>query len=276
MNLQQASQCLFLRSQRGLATALFAGVGVLATSVLSLFAENPWADLVLILLIAALEMIQVLAKFQGLRRFALADCLRRMHQLEDGLGITPDPLKVSDAERIVGFCDAEPVSSYWRTRLPQGPYRLVEMIEESAFFTDALSETCAKLLRSFAFCGIAMCVVLLIAAVRIGISGPVSEIASHVIVATLVFFLAGDSILLAYQYFDLKGAARTTLQRALFLLSKEDLSEAEALGFVMEYNSAVSQAPPIISYIYEKRRKQLDALFIRYKEAQCERPGCRR
>jgi hypothetical protein len=268
VNLQQASRCLFAKSQICLIVAFIAGVAVLTASIISFFKQCAFTDLILILVIAIAQVVQLAAKLWAMRRFALGDSLRRMDQLQNGLGISPDSLRMADAEKIVGICDAPADPNYWRTKLPQGPHRLVEMVEESAFFTESISGTCANCLWLLAVVGVSICIISLIAAVRLGISGPATEFASHIIVAVLVFFLAGDSILMYLQYSDLKDAAHSSLQRVEYLLAKTDLSAAEAMGFAMEYNAAVTQAPPLISVVHRSNRKGLDALFSRYKEAQ--------
>jgi hypothetical protein len=102
----------------------------------------------------------------GLVWFGLADSVRRMHQLEDGLGVRPVSLKLSEAEVAVGICDGPPDPNYWHTKLPIGPRRMVEMIEESAFYTADLTERSGNILRVFALFGVALCVVSLIVASR--------------------------------------------------------------------------------------------------------------
>jgi hypothetical protein len=93
-----------------------------------------------ILVIAGAQILQVYAKYRAFHWFGLADTVRRMHQMEDGLGVKPASLKLSEAEAAVGLCDAPSDPGYWFTKLPVGPRRLVEMIEESAFYAADLSE----------------------------------------------------------------------------------------------------------------------------------------
>lgn len=267
MNLQQASRLLFKKSQHFLTTAFIAGMVVYAASVLSLFAHDPLSDLEVILVIAGAQILQVYAKYRAFHWFGLADTVRRMHQMEDGLGVKPASLKLFEAEAAVGICDAPSDPGYWFTKLPVGPRRLVEMIEESAFYTADLSERSGNILRVFALCGIALCVVSLVIATRLGVVGTAGEITSHIVVASLAFFLAGDLLIMSSQYFDLRNAARSTLQDARNLLSKGDVSREETTSFAMEYNSAVAQAPPVSSFIYNRNRTRLEKLFSSFKKA---------
>lgn len=234
-------------------------------SIASLFTREPLSDAALIVVIFLSQIGQVVAKYRAIHWFGFADSLRRMQQLEDGLGVKPTPLRLAEAQKTVGICEGVSDSGYWHSKSPVGPRRLVEMLEESAFYTEDLSQKCGLLLIGISLVGASICVTSLLYATRIGVMGKASEVASHIVVASLAFFLAGDTCLLGLQYFELRASAHSALQEARYLLSRSGVSHEEAIAFAMEYNSAVAQAPPLISAIHAYRRTRLDALFNSYK-----------
>ena len=130
-------------------------------SVASLFIREPLSDATLIVAIFVFQIFQVVAKYRALHWFGMADSVRRMRtEFEDGLGIKPSPLRLAEAQKAVGVIDGMSDPDYWRSKSPIGPRRLVEMLEESAFYTEDLSLKCGLMLIGISVVGVAICVVI--------------------------------------------------------------------------------------------------------------------
>jgi hypothetical protein len=272
MNFSEASGCLFRRSLRCYWLSLGLGMTLYALTVGSLFVHQELADAVLIAVILILQIGQVTAKYRMLYWYGLADQTRRMDQLQEGLGMEPDPLAAATIRSHTGLCKSAKVAGYWFTTQPKGPRRLIEMVEESAFYTQANAGACSTLFATVGAIGLALCLLSLLITVRVGAKGATGEIAAHVIVASLGFFLASDFVMLALQYRDLKTAAGESLRSASERLEKPITLEG-SLELAMTYNSALAQSPPLLPTVHFRKRDSLAAQWDEYVADQSRTMG---
>ena len=263
MNLFEASGCLFRRSLRCYWLSLTLGMILYTLTVGSLFVHQELADAVLIAVILILQICQVTAKYRTLYWYGLADQTRRMDQLQESLGMDPDPLAAAAIRSHTGLCKSVKSPDYWFTRQPKGPQRLIEMVEESAFYTAANAGTCSAVFAGVGLFGLGLCLLSLLITVRVGAKGATSEIAAHVIVASLGFFLASDFVMLALQYRDLKTAAGESLRSASERLEKPITLEG-SLELAMSYNSALAQSPPLLPTVHFRKMDDLAAQWEEY------------
>ena len=263
MNLQQASRCLFARSERNLRYGLLLSLLLLALTIVTLTQHGPIVDTVLVLSIATIQICQMWMNYRALYWFALADEPRRMDQFENGLGHPPSPIRCAQIERSAGICDAPCDPKYWLSQKPVGPRRMIEMVLESAFYTNYLASKCKEVFRWTGIIGLFCSSAAIVAAYELRHSANVSDLVSHILVLILVFFLSGDFWLLFLQYRDLAEAARMSHEQAYELARKEVVTENEAIELAMTYNTAVAQSPPVFSYLHKKYKDEIDILFKR-------------
>ena len=263
MNFFEASGCLFRRILRCYWLSLGLGMTLYVLTVGSLFVHQELGDAVLIAIILVLQICQVTFKYRMLYWYGLADQTRRMDQLQEGLGMEPDPLAAAAIRSHTGLCNSVKAPDYWFTTQPKGPRRLIEMVEESAFYTQADAEACSMLFATVGVTGLALCLLSLLIAVRVGTQGAIGEIAAHVIVASLGFFLASDFVMLALQYRDLKTAATESLRSASERLEK-DITLEGSLELAMTYNSALAQSPPLLPTVHFRKKDNLAAQWNEY------------
>jgi hypothetical protein len=264
MNLYQASQWFFLKSQRCLKRSLWLGGSLLLLSLVALKPIEPITDTVLILSIAALGVWQMWTKYRALYWFARGDEPRRMDQFRVGLGLSPSEERCASIEQITGLCN-EPINEYyWLSTKQPGPPRMVEMILESSFYTKYLATRCRNLLWSIGAVGLILCVVVIVAAYQLRDVRQTSELISHIILTVFIFFLTGDFWILGKQYEDLFEAADDSHRRAFELAKRGNASMPEALELAMSYNSSVAQSPPLFSGVHSKSSARQDELFRRH------------
>jgi hypothetical protein len=262
MNLYQASRCYFTLSQKALKRSLYIGALLLVLTLVTLIPSSSVEDAVLIVLIGSLQLWQMWSKYKALVLLGKADQPRRMHQLEYGLGIKPSPIRCAEIEGEIGACEEPADPHYWLSRKPQGAKRMIEMILESSFYTKSLAAQCRAQFRGIGLAGLAVTIIALVVAIRVHSKEP-NELVAHIVLTILVFFLTGDFWTLSFLYDDLYQAADDSHKRAFELLKKPDNSYDEALEAALDYNTAVVQAPPLLSSKHEKSKDNLDRIFKR-------------
>jgi|SRR5579871_461052 len=265
MNLYQASQWFFSRSQKCMKWSFLLGVLLLVLTVVGLTKLDPVRDTILILFVATIQVSQMTMKYRSLYWFGKGDEPRRMEQFRSGLGLAPSRERCAAIELITGECKQPVKDDYWFSRKPIGPTRMTEMILESSFSTRYYARLCYLRFWMIGVIGVVICIAAIIAAFQLREVDKTSDLASHIILTIFIFFLTGDFWILGSQYRDLKSAANDSHLQALGLLeSGVQMTDAQALEVAMSYNTAVAQAPPLLSGFYKKRQSEVDAIFTRH------------
>lgn len=193
------------------------------------------------------------------------DKCRRLILYADGLGteIPADELAQVRAWRLgCELREAPFVRPYYSSdRLP-GAQRLADIVAESAFFTHHLaSKLSAGLWASFVCALILSCIVLYFADfMESGGPGSLIPIAKSVAVF-VAFLIAGDFLLIAKKFSDLKNDAHQTLTRCVHLRSGAHIDTDEVRSIVEDYGISLLQAPPIPGKLYLHYRDELNEIY---------------
>jgi hypothetical protein len=263
MNLYQASCWYFDRSQTALKSGLVLSFVLLALTVVTFVPCSSIQDSILIVLIAITQVLQMWLKYRAFYWLGKADEPRRMFQLQSGLGVEPSAEKCLRIEEEVGKCDKPIDPNYWVSRKPQSPVRMVEMLLESSYYTRSLACKCRNLFYGIGAFGLMLSVIALVSAYRMSSAGKSTDLIAHIVITVFVFFLTGDFWIVGFLYDDLRTAADESHKYAFQLLQKREITPDEALEVVMDYNTAVVQAPPLLSSKHLKSKDDLDVLFRR-------------
>jgi hypothetical protein len=264
MNLRQASGWFFKRSSRCLTVGLWLSVCLVGLTIAALRYHGALIDAALITVIATLQVIQMFLKYRSRYWFARGDEPRRMEQFRSGLGLPPSADRCAAIEQSTGPCNEPIRDDYWLSKKPAGNTRMVEMVLESSYSTRFYAQKCQNLFWLIGVGGFALSMIAIVVAYLLRNVTKTSDFISHVILAIFVFFLTGDFWIICAEYRDLMRAANDSHLQAFHLLEKTgNISEAEALETAMNYDTAVAQAPPLLSSLYHKHQPQVDEIFKR-------------
>jgi hypothetical protein len=140
---------------------------------------------------------------------------------------------------------------------------MVEMILESSFYTRSLATQCRNLFFAIGLIGLALTTTALVVSYRMRSADKPNEFIAHVVLTVLIFFLTGDFWTVGLLYRDLRQAADESHREAYVLLKAGNITDGAALEVALDYNTAVVQAPPLLSYRYLKTRDATDEVFVR-------------
>jgi hypothetical protein len=118
---------------------LWTSVAVKAIIYLTTLATALWSSRAaagVFLVVACVGQASLLAlRISGQSRLEVAERLRRLAMLEDGIGREVAPLEVAIlAERVWNTPECRVPEPYYSSGLPKGPKRLVDVTAECAFF----------------------------------------------------------------------------------------------------------------------------------------------
>lgn len=202
-----------------------------------------------------------LLKNQASSCYSAGERIRRFYAIEEGLGIklseSEARLLLVDSPGII--CNFEPQNrgTYYATTQQIGPKRLLEILQESAFYTRKLADISRYIY------GVVVCFGLAFTA--ISAFGLISEAASlpaaqsiKVVTVLIVFFASGMFVSQYSSYASLYSTAHAVYGKAGVLAQKEPLELASVFLLMDEYDSALAKAPPLPGVLHWMKRDKIE------------------
>lgn len=209
----------------------------------------------------------LVAYFLNLRfasQYDMAETMRRQSVLTEGLGYPIestqfDVWRVRAGKRVEKRFHLEPRDpTYYATEANHGPRRLVEMLEESAFYTRNLYMR----LRSLILLILAPLVILLIGILIIipalGGTSPLTLGLANAVLVVIPIAVAADLLGSAMKLTRLISGivdVETDVER---LKKSDQITEAEALRLVFEYNCLTAAGYPVHNYLFSRWHGAID------------------
>lgn len=256
---------LYTQAQMLWEASLVLSVATVALAIVGIASRDAlWVALtgVAALLIPVLvSWIREIATTQQLR----GDKCRRLILVADGLGLQISPAELAEIRAWAVGSDlgvAPFTPPYFSSKQPAGPQRLADIAMESAFFTEHLARKLQFWLWiSFAVLIGCALLVLHLADLAANQSSAGLAFAAKSIAVFIAFLISGDFALLAKKYGDLRSAAHDVYQRCAKLREDERATNDEVRNVVDDYGVAHVQCPPIPSWLYERHRDKLNAIY---------------
>jgi hypothetical protein len=263
MNLIDAIYDTNSRSKFWLNLALVCGLLIYLFGIWNLiFSEAGFAK-VAPLLTAIIQLFAFFCKYRSGKLFSLAEKIRRTNMLKEGLGRTPSSIEIAQLTAKLGRMDfkkSQHIGDYYSTKLEEGPKRLLEMTQESAFWSGRLADSSATFYLGASIFGLLVAAVSLFSLIIFKAELTSIEKAARIVLASILFWVVGDSATMWQKFNSLESSADQILQRVTTMLASQnskDLLEDSLLAF-SDYCAAVGQAPPIPEFIYDRKKELLD------------------
>lgn len=262
MDLIQAMRVEYARSKTWFFRATLINAGLYVAAVLSLLVAG-WVTQVIGILTVVAQVTYFWLRRVYTQHYSMAERIRRMAMLKDGLEVQPNDLEIAELlDQTGGATDTEaPFSEpYYASTEKVGPRRLIDILRESAFFTRGLAGTCSLVFFLVTAIGFAATVVAGWMLVTMsGVSGPTLELIAQSAVIFMAFWASGDALDVALRFSDLARTTGVILSRCQEALASGRADEKGlALVLLGEYNCAVLEAPPIPNAIYRFRQEKLN------------------
>lgn len=233
----------------------------LVAGVIALFVPAPTAYLLAVVALIA-ESAAWWFRYQGNNLQGIAEEGKRQALLIDAFGGVQEHFEVADIRRRIstgaykkaaGFEDPD----YYASKEPQGPARLRDNLQESAFWSKHLYAAASRRAsRNFALLLLA---VLLLALVALPLtSGNIPLAIARTLVVFLEFLAASDELGRALSW----KAAATQVEAVDRRLEGIDVcSGVPTLSVFADYSVATAAAPPIPSDVNRKEGERLNCLW---------------
>jgi hypothetical protein len=264
MNLLDLMGVEYRRSRWSLYGSLSCGVAVYGCVLYDALSEHSVSGRLAIAGLI-LQIAILLLKQRSSTHYCRAEEIRRLAVLKDGLGLEPPKLTIANIVARIG--NATPsnkvyVGKYFASDKPAGIARLLENIEESAFWTHRIALVTGNLGFIAVLVGIGVSLLALLTFINGRPSPNALHTAAEAAVVTLGFVVAGDFLVLSMEYRDLSGKACHRMGEADGQLKSGTADRDAAILLFGEYNCNLSGAPPLPRFIYRLLHKRLSNAWM--------------
>jgi fatty acid desaturase len=270
MDLIQAMQTEYSRCKRLLyCWALPITLVLLVAAVVGCFSVAPWVTNALALVVFAGQVAVFILHEVAAGHQALAEDIRRMAMLQDGLGFQPSPFTLARLqERIGDFKHNEPayLGPYYDSQELAGPRRLLEHTAECAFFTGGNARRMASILFVLCGAGFLAALIALVATIQFSGSDAAMQVAAKIALVIMAALGLGTYASAALSFKSLAKTADNVLtasDHALEASSTAKAANTAALALFADYNCAVATAPPIPAWLYRRYQDRMNAAWRR-------------
>lgn len=264
-SLAEVRNHLYLRAEMLWQASLVFALATLLLTLFGLWTQNPaWlgvTGIAALILPIAIVWIRESATTFVIR----GDKCRRLIFYSDGLGqeITPADVSEVRAWSMGDSLGPAPFSPpYYSSTQPQGIQRLADIAAESAFFSANL----ARKLQVWLW--IAFGLLLIFAVFTLYLADLTAKqntggliFAAKSVAVFISFLISGDFAILAKKYGDLREKANYVFQQCANLREDVRATNEAVRGLIEDYNIALTQCPPIPSWLYARYQDQLNSIY---------------
>lgn len=245
----------------GLGIDAVVGIGSAALSYTKL--EGP----VKYVLAATAIVLALFAYFLKLRfasQYDMAETMRRQSVLTEGLGYPIDATqfdvwKVRAGKRVDKRFSLEPRDpDYYGTKAAYGPRRLIEMLEESAFYTRNLYMRLRGLLLLVLIPLVLLLVVILLVIPALGPASPLTLGLANAVLVIIPIAVTADLLGGVMRLNRLINGIVDVESDVARVKKSKNITEAEALRLVFEYNCLTALGYPIHNYLFQRWHPAID------------------
>lgn len=262
MNLLEAMNTEYSISKLWLSANFFLTGLFFICLIITAATSAPWVKWV----VFAAFLLQVSAAGARLRSsalYSLGESVRRAAMLHNGLGTRISPIQVariSAKHKITRSNEGTTFDKYYESTTHVGPQRLLEITEESAFWTEELAERMATLLKRVILAVLLIVLLAFIAAVQSNLGGAHGEMLAKILMGTLTVWCTGDLLTLWRRYDSLMHSAQRVLEDCQAIRSRGEIGY-EPVVTLGEYNCCLAAAPIIPEFIYKHNRDRLNSAW---------------
>jgi hypothetical protein len=156
------------------------------------------------------------------------------------------------------------MSDYYATKLPAGPDRLGEMLEESAFYSEHLQRISANVMLGVLLVFAAICIAFVFG-VTPYVARDTWHMVARVFLALFVFAMSAD-VIGAYLSHRVAASEIKCIRQRLTTADAAGYPLSDVLLAFADYNAAVEGAPESVPYAYETHKDHLNQRWRDYQQ----------
>ena len=231
-------------------------------------------------LVASLVTIgSAIAQWISDHRKGSAQAIHRKFEFLDALGweVSSQELRnlhVTLPKGVKAKLDKSPNSpyTYFASKTPRSPRRLMENLTESSFFSRHLAMRSAQIFGFITLVIFILTILMLLLALQSSPSQATGIVTAKIFVAVLGFLFTAGFIRLTYDFYRFSQISSRAEDNACALLKQKEIELEEAIKLYHEYQLARAGSPLIPTLVWKSMRDELNRRWEQYEQPVPSQP----
>lgn len=264
VNLEKLIQAQFDTSKFWLMLATICGIGVLVINVFVTVA-NLYSTM-LAVVAALLSVLYVIFLWRSDRLRDNAESTLRKFEMHNSLGWEISNREIANLLALVpNFVKKAARSTekydYFASTKNHGAGKLLENLEESAWWTKHQARRMAQYVGIFGVAVFSLAFITLIISLQSALSQTTADNIAKVTIAVIVFMFSGGYIRLAFDYNLLASQADRVEDQSCQLRKDSNILEVEAIKLLHDYQILRANSPLLPSWLWKMMQDELNMLW---------------
>lgn len=264
INLEKLLQAQFDLAKFWLTLAISSGIGILLIDIFVIFFSQLGS--VFAFLAAILVVFDTISIWQSDRLRENAETTLRKFEFHNALGWEISPRELTNLlatapNSVKRAARSDNTYTYFASHRDNGPKRLLENLEESAWWSKHQAKRMSKYVGAAGVTMMFSAFVTLFISLQSSPSQTTDKIIAKIIISVIVFMFSGGYVRLAFDYNLFADQAEKAEVRAFQLCSEKDFSEIQAIKLLHDYQIDRANSPLIPSWLWRMKNKELNELW---------------
>lgn len=232
----------------------------------------------LAIIASLLSVGSVITQWVADHRKGNAQAIHRKFEFLDALGWEVSSQELRNLHVILpkgvkAKLDKSPNSpyTYFASKTPRSPRRLMENLTESSFFSRHLAMRSAQIFGAITVVVFLLAIVMLLLALQASPTQTTGIVTAKIFVAVLGFLFTAGFIRLTYDFYRFSQISSRAEDNACTLLKQTDIELEEAIKLYHEYQLTRASSPLIPTLVWKSMRDELNKRWEQYNQPQIER-----
>lgn len=264
---------LFTKSKRLWQSSLIMQAVILLIGAVSVIIHNSSGGIAFV--IALISILGYIIKWRSDYLRDSAEALLRQVELKNSFGldfdvqhlsfVLKDQLQIDQSNQLLLGDSAkkrqQEQSTFWASTSPVGAKRAIENTKESAWWSQHLAWYMTKRSAILAILLVGVCLYGLIVVLLITFSNKSQPTIAQIATSVVALAFTGDFIRYPFEYYKFYIDAKKTYEEGTNLLSKSNISVADAFRFVNDYQIMRVKTPLLPDWAWRNNKNKLNALW---------------
>jgi uncharacterized membrane protein YkgB len=227
----------------------------------------------LAIIASLLSVGSVITQWVADHRKGNAQAIHRKFEFLDALGWEVSSQELRNLHVILpkgvkAKLDKSPNSpyTYFASKTPRSPRRLMENLTESSFFSRHLAMRSAQIFGAITVVVFLLAIVMLLLALQASPTQTTGIVTAKIFVAVLGFLFTAGFIRLTYDFYRFSQISSRAEDNACTLLKQTDIELEEAIKLYHEYQLARASSPLIPTLVWKSMRDELNKRWEQYNQ----------
>lgn len=271
INLEKLMQAQFDSAKFWLMLATVCGVGIVLIDIFVIFSNQ--LSKVLAMVVAILIILNAVFVWWSDKLREHAETILRKFETYNSLGWGINAREIANilaesSNTVKQAARSAEEYIYFTSEENKSPKKLLENLEESAWWSKNLARRMAKYVGTFGIAVMSLSFLSLVIALQSSLPSATSDSIAKIIISIIVFMFSGGYIRMAFDYNSFANQANKTEEAAFRLQTENEISDIDAIKLLHDYQIDRATSPLLPSWLWKVMNKELNELWVERIESE--------